>query len=545
MLADLLKGYTDEEIAAQLAADPDLANWYENLQAPETRELTNAYFNFVPRPDDPARFDQQHSFCYNRDPVSFMIGGNAAGTTECAAFKTAKFLLRDQPPPRADTPFWIISNTYEQVGGTIWKEKFLNHGHIPRCEIEWERISWRDQKLGHPAAVPLKPWPEHRGGHPRRNWTLHFKSFDQGREAMQAASIGGFFFSEQFPLDIFLEVLRGCREYMFPGGQFAEFTPIDPELCLWVETIMDEPPPGWKFYRANTEKNKSNLREGWFEQFFAMVPEELMETRMTGALAIFAGTIFQSYSPVVHVKPEKFFEVLPQGLTWGLGTDWGASEEHPHASVLGAWDGMGDWYIPDEYWSASQSLITSDHARKIVEMCKAWGWPTVSRLNSDKVKYDGLVIDDSHRMNYADPSRPGEILEFTMWGVPSAPANNRVYDGINTMRTLFRPRPGPDQRPRIIISERCIHLKDELRKYRWKKGRKPTSGNYLNPTVAAPVPLKRDDDTVDATRYLLHTNTIRKGGGVKRAEQSHPVNTSIGIATGLGSRSVQLDRKGR
>ena len=59
-----------------------------------------AYFNFRPRPDQPDRFDEQTSF-YESDTtgVSWLIGGNGAGTSEVACAKIAKFVF-ETPPPR-------------------------------------------------------------------------------------------------------------------------------------------------------------------------------------------------------------------------------------------------------------------------------------------------------------------------------------------------------------------------------------------------------------------------------------------------------------
>jgi hypothetical protein len=258
------------ELANIVAQDPDLLKLSAIID-------TSFWYNFRPRPDDPANFDQQEGFVNSKDSVAFHIGGNAAGTTEAAMFKLAKFVLHDQPPPRPNTPFWIISNTYEQVCGVCWAEKLMGHAHIPACEINWNDIRWLSAKQSWPLSVPLKPWP----CNPHNNWLLEFKSYEQGRTALQARSIGGFCFSEQFPLDLFIETLRGCREYMFPGGQFAEFTPIDPVLSLWVEKAQDEMPEGWAFYRANTEANKPNLADGWYDNFFAAVPDEMIEVRRT------------------------------------------------------------------------------------------------------------------------------------------------------------------------------------------------------------------------------------------------------------------------
>ena len=433
-------------------------------------------------------------------------------TTEAAAFKTANFVLHKQPPPRPDTPFWIGSNTYEQVVDVCWKEKLLGNGHIPVSEVDWPRVRYN------PLKVPLLPWPTDCGGDPHKNWILEFKSFEQGRTALQAKSIGGFWFSEQFPLDRFVETIRGCRDYFFPGSMFCEFTPIDPELSLWVERIMEETPEGWAFYRANTECNRPNLAEGWFESFFAAVPEEMRDTRMTGALATFEGVIYAGFYPALHVitgdlNPRD----IPVGVFHYRGVDWGASVEHPFACVWGYRDGIGDWTIYDEYWSIDQTAITFDHAREIILRSEYWGWP--GRWDDDVAPGGGwrAVRSAHHCETFADPSRPGEINEFTNRGIATMPASNDVFKGIDSIRGLLQPR--ADGRPKLRIHKRCRHLIEEFRKYRWKRGRRPTSGTILNPQVALPVPLKRDDDTVDAARYMIYS--AERGRGASPSSMSH------------------------
>jgi hypothetical protein len=381
---------------------------------------------------------------------------------------------------------------------------------------------------------------------------------------MQARSIGGFWFSEQFPLAIFLEVLRGCREYMFAGGQFAEFTPIDPELCMWVEKVMEKPPEGWRFYRANTECNRQNLAAGWFDQFFGTVPDELMATRMTGALASFVGCIYPGFNPAVHVTAKPFS--FPPGITHMRAIDWGASEEHPTCCLWGYQDGVGQWCLYDEYWCADQTQITIDHAVEISARSLFWGWPPPRHvLESD----DGVLKtfcqrvvarleeispethvwlqqflarpeygeprrpQDTFGYTYADPSRPGEMTSFTRYGIQMAPASNDVYEGINCVRGLLKINPYSGK-PRLYIHPRCVHLIEEMRKYRWMKGRTVADGSSLNPQVARPVPLKRADDMCDTLRYLTFSPT--------RATRETP--SSIDQRQALPWRqSVQLDRR--
>lgn len=543
----------DRDIAAEiLALDPELSEWARQVSFADV----NKFRSFEPRPDDVANFDQQSAYVNARDSLSFLMGGNGSGKTACSALKASRFLM-SRPPPRPDTPFWIVAQKLEQAAGVCWKEKLWDLGFLPKTEVDQARISWQDVKQGYPASVPLKPWPVEacnewnadpanwdnpKGTAPRHpavpgaNWRIDIKSVEQGRAAMQAASIGGFWFSEQFPLNIFLEILRGCRDYFFPGGQFCEFTPIEPELCLWVEQLMDNPPKDWGFYRCNTAMNKANTAPGWYEQFFGAVPDEMLATRQTGALASFEGVIYQSFNVSVHcLDPGHPLMQIPDGCEHFMATDWGASSEHPHATGLGCRDGMGTWRIYDEYWNPDQGLITLDHADRIIEMCDQWGWPTTLRRER-KTGNSRLVLagdDPNYGYNFADPSRPGEINEFNFYGIPTAPANNRVYEGIDTIRSLLKLRP-PKNQPMLFISRKCKHLIEELRKYRWLKGKKSTSGQMvLNPKVAAPQPLKRDDDSVDWLRYMIHSAEKQRGAGITSTDQ-HP--------EGFARKSVALDK---
>ena len=42
--------------------------------------------------------------------------------------------------------------------------------------------------------------------------------------------------------------------------------------------------------------------------------------------------------------------------------------------------------------------------------------------------------------------------------------------------------------------------------------KKESDGGTLNPASAAPAPLKRNDDTVDALRYMLYSYQCQNGG---------------------------------
>jgi hypothetical protein len=129
---------------------------------PETLRLARAYLDAVdhpynswqPRPDQPALFDCQTSFVNDREHnVVVCLGGTGSGKSDAAAKRVAKFLLEEQPPPRKNTPFWILSNTFELACGVQWGEKLAKF--IPKEAIAG--ISWLDagRETGLPQSLLL------------------------------------------------------------------------------------------------------------------------------------------------------------------------------------------------------------------------------------------------------------------------------------------------------------------------------------------------------------------------------------------------------
>jgi hypothetical protein len=448
-----------------------------------SRQGDNAYFSFCPRPDQPDRFDQQESFIASKSRgVAWLLGGNGAGTTECCMHKLAKFVLNEQPPPRADTPFWIIAGSYEQVMEACWKEKLYGHGHIPGGEVDWDRVAWYRPKDGWPYRVPLKPWP----GRPGKNWTLEFKSYEQGRAQMQARAIGGFCFVEQFPWGIFQEVLRGCREYNFPGSKFCEFTPVDPALSAPLEKMIEEDklPEGWEIYRANTEcaKEAGHISPEWFDEFFGQVPEEMLLVRMTGEFGNYEGTIYQSFSPRIHCAGDEEFD-HPPGVHYRRAIDWGSGPDNAFVCLWAYRNGLGEWWIFDEYYSVDQTRTVLDHLDQIDE------------------RYEWKVNSPLHGATWADPSSSVCLRMAQSRGMHVLPARNDVLEGIDCVRTNLKIRPGTSQ-PRLRIHRRnCPNLVHQMKSYRWRPGCRGE-------------PLKENDHAVDALRYLLFSEQINSTGGL-------------------------------
>lgn len=517
---------TEDQLDAIFASDDT------ELQRLVYAYQTHPYYSFRPRPDRPEFGDEQSGFIDSTELVSFCVGGNGSGKTYLAAQKCAQFLLEKQAPPKLDTPFWVISNTYDQVCGSAWFQKLREI--IPAECIDHKRITWKNVSRQWPYSVPLMPWPDR----PGKNWMLEFKSYEQGREMMQATAIGGAWFTEQFPWDILEEVLRGCREYMYPGSVFAEFTPIDPALSAPVEELYEQwsqgqtKPGMYGFYRMNTEEalKAGHVSSDWYSAFFGMVSDEMQDTRRLGAFASYEGAIYQTFDPKIHVfdhprykqGPREGDLVFPVGVWHRRGFDWGASEEHPFVCLWAYKNAFGQYVFYDEYYSKSQTHTALDH----IEAVKAqnyWG-----------------ENDPYYGASYGDPSRPDMFRLFDRFGIQIQPANNAVDDGIETIRRHLKKHPGipshidgSDGAPRILIDrQNCPNLVRTLRTYRWEK----SSGKGLNPKAARPKPLKMDDDCPDAARYLIHTDSAfdLKGIPTRMKTPRTPGRHGVHLSRGRG-----------
>lgn len=495
-----------------------------------------SFYSFRPRPDQPERFDEQSAFVNSKTTgVSFLIGGNGAGTSECACAKLSRFLLSEQPPPRPDTPFWIIAESYEQVMETAWKEKLFGHGHIPPGEVDWERISWYKPNQNWPFRVPLKPWPGH---NPRNNWVIELKSYKQGRSQMQARSVGGFCFMEQFPWELLTEVLRGCREYNFPGSKFCEFTPIDPNLSVEIEEMAENGhppekpqrgrrylPKNWEIFRANTEcaMEAGHIRKEWFEEFFSMVPESMRETRMTGRFATYEGAIYQGFNPAIHLVEDDVID-FPVGVQYRRSIDWGAGPENPFCCLWGYRNGKGQWFIFDEYYSAAP-LDTIGHLCEVSRISEEWGWNPISPNYGTTYADPSSLADIRLANNFAARCPRDDKGDPLHDSIPITPAANAVLDGIHHVQWLLQPSKELEGQPRLFVhKQRCPNLARQLRTYRWMKG----SENGLNPVNPRREPVKKDDHAVDPLRYMTWTESSRGGAAPtvtskKRSPQRHGV----------------------
>lgn len=458
-------------------------------------------WSFEPRPDDPASGDEQTGFIESDAFITVCCGGNGSGKTYCGAQKLVRFLQTNQPRSR-DTPFWVIANSYEQSCNACWFQKLREM--LPREWIDWKNVRWYSEKRGWPLSVPLRP-VDGSG----RNWLLEFKSYEQGREEMQATAIAGAWFSEQFPWDLFTEVLRGCREFAYPGAIWMEFTPIDPAKSLQMEQIYEDWLIGdpdyadWRFCFLNTETALAagHVDPTWYRAFFASVSEEMAETRKRGVFASYEGTIYRHFNPAVHLVPDF---AIPAGVYHRRAIDWGFTEEHAFCCLWGFLDAIGTWWIYDEYYSTDQTATIDDHLDAIAQRRP---WPN----------------SPYYRETFGDPSEPAHIRHAARRGMPIRPANNNVWDGIDAVRVALKDNGASGRRGLYINRDKCPNLARQMRTYRAMR----STETGVNPRDAKPMPLKKNDHAVDALRYLVFSAKTAAGTTPEALRRERPERIAV------------------
>ena len=201
---------------------------------------------FVPRPDQPYRFDQQASCFNSRHPgLTLILGGNGSGKTIVAANKVVSFL--NENPVHSETSFCVIA---EDRRDALW---------------QWDQ-----------AAKSVRPYqvPE--------PWKIRFVSY---RDLFDSPGvvIGGFLFVDQPPVGVVQEAMSRCR-MGFLGGQIAEFTPLSVKLCADWKRFADDIGQGG-LYRLNTQcaVEADHVSRQWFDTFFQTIPPSQFDTRMWGA----------------------------------------------------------------------------------------------------------------------------------------------------------------------------------------------------------------------------------------------------------------------
>lgn len=122
-------------------------------------------------------------------------------------------------------------------------------------------------------------------------------------------------------------------------------------------------------------------------------------------------------------------------------------------------------------------------------MTAAQACKLIHKVNADYNIHPIYYVIDPSARNKDHATGRSVQMEYADNGIVTIAGQNDVRAGINRVKERF-------QNQRLFVQSHCIHLIDELKKYRWKTP--PRTGED-----GRDAPVKRDDHLVDALRYAV------------------------------------------
>lgn len=195
---------------------------------------------------------------------------------------------------------------------------------------------------------------------------LTFKTYDQGRERWQAATLDGVWFDEEPPEEIYTEGLT--RTNATGGMVFMTFTPLL-GMSNVVRRFLTESSPD-RHDTNMTIEDALHIPPEERERIIASYPPHEREARTKGVPILGSGRIFPVSEEDITVPALPIPKYWPQIGAMDFGWD------HPFAAVKLAWDTESDIvYVTQAFRKREATPL--DHVRSL----KSWGdwlpwaWP--------------------------------------------------------------------------------------------------------------------------------------------------------------------------
>jgi PBSX family phage terminase large subunit len=414
----------------------------------------------------------QAKFMRCEDPVVAFFGGIGNGKTFAGILKgLLRILDKDQPPQLG----MIARQTYPELRDSTQRSFFeLAHmlGLIPGIHYDFKKQENR---------VIFK------NGH-----EIIFRSLDDPAKLL-SINLGWFYIDqmEEINEEVFLTLLGRLRAVKNPQC-WGTGNPLG-HNWVWHRFIHD-PVPGNIMFSAQTDENKKNLPEGYIESLLNNYNDIWVNRYVYGSWDAFEGQIYPDFEPSVHVVNN--FTPDPSWRRF-IAIDHGRT--NPTAVLWGAVDQDDSLWIYREHYEAGQDV--EYHIRSI-------------KSHQNEGQFETYLIDPSTGAGKKnDPETIGN--RYRQMGIPVVGANNDVQGGIDKVTQYFKLN-------KIKITQSCESLRRELVNYQWEQ---PSASRMdLN---APEKPLKKDDHSCDALRYMIGEAVDCKTSADSRSDTQRFIDTIV------------------
>lgn len=426
------------------------------------------HLHFLPRDSSALALPHYEPNCqkieaFHASPAKIrgIFGGNRAGKSESGGFEIVHAMR--QYPGRM---FWACAISWDFVKITASKIfKYL-------AAEEIDQVSWYNSPRRIPAYI------RHINGA-----ELEFKPYKAGIESFAGQSCQGVWLDEDPALagnegeQIFVECLQRTLDC---GGQlWITATPILGKNWMYERIYQ----ASLSHQNTDVQSWTVSLLENKFvpteekERARALLTEDEIERRFYGLFTSLSGAVFKELRPELHFIPR-----FPIPVTWRKVRAIDLGYVNAFCCLWGAVSPDDMLYIYLEHYQPE--MLLEDHAAEITRL------ENDVSLYADVAKYGTVGLIES---TICDHDRQ-ERAELEKYGIYTDPANKDVRLSIQIINRLLKPRLSYDglEHPQLYIFDDLPNITREIQNYRW------------NPKAAGgkEEPLKEDDHSVDALRYL-------------------------------------------
>jgi phage terminase large subunit len=399
--------------------------------------------------------------------ITALFGGNRSGKTALALALVVAFALgRDHPAVR----IWCRINgvdpeTIPKGPGKIYLLALTSNDSLsyhrepiaallPREGCRWWNRNYRGEAR---VRIEVPGYDE-----PAEIW---FKSVEQGRKALQGASVRAVFFDEEPDKDVFEEAeMRVLDEQ---GRIFLSMTPLKGMTWVYDDLASKPNTPERQCHWIHTKDNPWHRNAARLESVFGKMGDAVQAARSEGRFVSLQGLVFAEWNREVHLQPRR---EIPEHWPRFRAIDFGT--RNPTAILWGAVDDDGVLYIYREHYEAEKTL---EHHAQVM-----------------------LDHPEPIEMTWADPKHPQLMLDLIeTWNIDCVKANKAVRKGINRVRErLLGTMVGDNYRPDIVVFDDLVHFLREIEGYVWDP-------NASRKADGKEQPRKKDDHLMDCFRYLV------------------------------------------
>lgn len=419
---------------------------------------------------------KQEEFHASQAAIRALFGGNRSGKTTCGGAESVFRATGNHPFQHVPAP-----PTYGRVVAVDFKDGVQK---IVLPEIaRWIppsaliNSSWEDSYDSNFHTLTLA-----------NESTIEFMSYEQDTPKFAGTSRHWTWFDEEPPRDIYTECTMRLIDTR--GKSWMTMTPlngmtwvydqiflaakIDPRIDVWEVDITDNP----------------HLNQVEIELVLGGLTPEERDARAHGKFVQIGGLIYKVLSPRNVLDPF----IPPKHWLHFAGMDHGLA--NPTVWLWGAVDKNGSVVIYDEYYKTGQ--VVSYHAAKVHE------------INNNHERLPDYYVGDPSIRN-TDPITGTSVqIEYVNHGIPIILGNNDVEIGINNVITrLLGAGTPPDHIPYLYITKNCINTLREMSRYRWAKWTSRRANEERNKKEE---PVKKDDHTCDALRYMIASRPLQDTG---------------------------------